>query len=123
MRVQGEKIIEFLLNVLSVEESEKVSALICIGLAKLMLSGMIADERVSTLLDRLQVLFSYLHIGSTRSNHGLCVTRQCIEPGAPTVPSLLLPGVLLLLVCEPAAHAEGNICSLIMCPTLSDLCL
>lgn len=75
MRVQGEKIIEFLLNVLSVEESEKVSALICIGLAKLMLSGMIADERVRTLLDRLWALFSCMRIGSTGSDYGLCIPR------------------------------------------------
>jgi condensin complex subunit 3 len=37
---------EFLLQVLGNEESEKVQALICTGFAKLMLSGMIADERV-----------------------------------------------------------------------------
>ncbi len=41
--------IEFLLQVLGNEESDKVQALICTGFAKLMLSGMISDERVSFL--------------------------------------------------------------------------
>jgi Nuclear condensing complex subunits, C-term domain len=40
---------EFLLQVLGNEESDKVQALICTGFAKLMLSGMIADERVRVL--------------------------------------------------------------------------
>ena len=41
--------IEFLLQVLGNEESDKVQALICTGFAKLMLSGMISDERVCAL--------------------------------------------------------------------------
>jgi condensin complex subunit 3 len=36
-----------LLEVLNKEESEKVTALIVVGLAKLVVSGMITDERVS----------------------------------------------------------------------------
>ena len=35
-----------MLQVLGNEESDKVQALICAGFAKLMLSGMISDERV-----------------------------------------------------------------------------
>lgn len=58
--------IEFLLQVLGNEESDKVQALICTGFAKLMLSGMISDERVCALntfcepkfLTDLQVLVS-----------------------------------------------------------------
>jgi condensin complex subunit 3 len=42
-------VIEFLLQVLGNEESDKVQALICTGFAKLMLSGMISDERVCAL--------------------------------------------------------------------------
>lgn len=38
---------EFLLLILDKEESEKVQALMCIGLAKLMLAGMITDDRAS----------------------------------------------------------------------------
>ena len=41
--------IEFLLQVLGNEESDKVQALICTGFAKLMLSGMISDERACAL--------------------------------------------------------------------------
>jgi len=44
MRASGA--IEFLLQILGNEESDKVQALICTGFAKLMLSGMISDERV-----------------------------------------------------------------------------
>lgn len=43
---QGERIIEFLLHVLNGEDAEKVQALLCIGLSKLVLAGMISDERV-----------------------------------------------------------------------------
>lgn len=38
---------EFLTKVFETDESEKVQAVICTGLAKLMLSGMISDEKVS----------------------------------------------------------------------------
>ncbi|KAF8268083.1 nuclear condensing complex subunit [Lactarius quietus] len=44
--VGGGRVIEFLLQVLGNEDSDKVQALICAGFAKLMLSGMISDERV-----------------------------------------------------------------------------
>ncbi|KAI9511024.1 nuclear condensing complex subunit [Russula earlei] len=44
--VGGGRVIEFLLQVLGNEESDKVQTLICTGFAKLMLSGMISDERV-----------------------------------------------------------------------------
>lgn len=37
---------EFLLHVLEDEESEEVQAVACVGIAKLMLSGMVSDERV-----------------------------------------------------------------------------
>ena len=37
----------FLLHLLETEENEKIQALLCMGIAKLMLAGMITDERVS----------------------------------------------------------------------------
>lgn len=47
----GQKIIEFLLQLLETEESDRVQALLCMGLAKLMLAGMVADEQaLSTLV-------------------------------------------------------------------------
>ena len=44
---QAERVVEFLLQVLNNEDSEKVQSLISMGFAKLMLSGMVTDERVS----------------------------------------------------------------------------
>ena len=43
---QSDRIVEFLLHVLNGEDAEKVQALLCVGLAKLVLAGMISDERV-----------------------------------------------------------------------------
>ncbi|KAI6000302.1 nuclear condensing complex subunit [Pisolithus orientalis] len=42
----GERIVEFLLHILSVEDADKVQALMCVGLAKLVLSGIVSDDRV-----------------------------------------------------------------------------
>ena len=53
IRDKGDRIVEFLLHVLENEESEKVQALLCVGISKLMLSGMITDERVRLYLDYL----------------------------------------------------------------------
>ncbi|KAF8424272.1 nuclear condensing complex subunit [Boletus edulis BED1] len=44
--IGSERIIEFLLHVLSAEDAENVQALLCVGLSKLMLAGMVSDERV-----------------------------------------------------------------------------
>ncbi|THH04392.1 hypothetical protein EW145_g5551 [Phellinidium pouzarii] len=46
----GERVIAFLMQVLEVEESKRVQALICLGLSKLMLFGLVTDERVLTSL-------------------------------------------------------------------------
>ncbi len=53
---QGERIVEFLLHILDTDESEKVQALLCVGLSKLMLSGMVADERVCVFVCCDQIL-------------------------------------------------------------------
>ncbi|KIM91366.1 hypothetical protein PILCRDRAFT_810639 [Piloderma croceum F 1598] len=65
----GDRIIEFLLHVLDNTESEKVQALICMGLAKLMLAGMASEDRVLTSL-----IVSYLS-PDTADNQEL---RQCL---------------------------------------------
>ncbi|KAF9234460.1 nuclear condensing complex subunit [Melanogaster broomeanus] len=44
--IGGDRIVEFFLHILNNEDSEKVQALMCIGLAKLVLAGMVSDERV-----------------------------------------------------------------------------
>ncbi|GJJ15062.1 hypothetical protein Clacol_009337 [Clathrus columnatus] len=43
----GERIVEFLLHILENEESDEVQAVTCMGIAKLMLSGMITDQRIA----------------------------------------------------------------------------
>lgn len=45
----------FLLHLLETEENEKIQALMCMGIAKLMLAGMITDERVGNLFVRGRV--------------------------------------------------------------------
>ncbi|RDX45406.1 hypothetical protein OH76DRAFT_1420865 [Lentinus brumalis] len=66
----GEKIIEFLLQLLDSDESERVQALLCVGIAKLMLAGMVADERVLTTL-----VLAYVS-PDTANNQEL---RQCLS--------------------------------------------
>ena len=47
--VVGEgKMVDFLLHTLENTESDEVQNVLCVGLSKLMLSGMISDERVRT---------------------------------------------------------------------------
>ncbi|EPQ52389.1 chromosome condensation complex protein [Gloeophyllum trabeum ATCC 11539] len=68
--VAGDRIIEFLLQIWGNEESEKVQALMCVGIAKLMLSGMVTDERVLKSL-----VFAYVS-PETAGNQEL---RQCLS--------------------------------------------
>ena len=67
---QGERIVEFLLLILDKEESPKVQALMCMGIAKLMLAGMVTDDRV------LQSLVLVYVSPETASNQEL---RQCLS--------------------------------------------
>lgn len=46
----ADRIVTFLLQTLEVEESNAVQALLCIGISKLMINGLITDERVLTSL-------------------------------------------------------------------------
>ncbi|KAI0073119.1 hypothetical protein K474DRAFT_1603932 [Panus rudis PR-1116 ss-1] len=46
----AERIITFLLQTLEVEESKAIQALLCLGISKLMLNGLVTDERVLTSL-------------------------------------------------------------------------
>ncbi|KAJ3556048.1 hypothetical protein NM688_g2240 [Phlebia brevispora] len=65
----GQRIVEFLLLILDNEESPKVQALLCMGLAKLMLAGMVVDDRV------LQSLVLVYVSPETAQNQEL---RQCL---------------------------------------------
>ncbi|KAI0824958.1 nuclear condensing complex subunit [Trametes gibbosa] len=66
----GEKIVEFMLQLLDAEEQDRVQALLVIGISKLMLSGMVMDERV------LQTLVLVFISPETASNQEL---RQCLS--------------------------------------------
>ncbi|KAG2337723.1 hypothetical protein BDR05DRAFT_894747 [Suillus weaverae] len=63
------RIVEFFLHVLEIEESDKVQALLCIGLAKLVLAGMICDDKV------LQSLVAAYLAPDTIDNQEV---RQCL---------------------------------------------
>ncbi|KAF8550582.1 hypothetical protein OG21DRAFT_1419479, partial [Imleria badia] len=63
------RIVAFSLYVLNREDAEKVQALLCVGLAKLVLAGMISDERVLKSL-----VIAYLS-PDTAENQAL---RQCL---------------------------------------------
>ncbi|EKM57502.1 uncharacterized protein PHACADRAFT_90256 [Phanerochaete carnosa HHB-10118-sp] len=65
-----EKIIGFLMNTLNTEESDKVLALICVGLSKLMLSGMISDDRILRAL-----ILEYVSPNSATNQE----LRQCLS--------------------------------------------
>ena len=65
-----EKIIMFLLALLENEESDRVQAILCTGIAKLMLAGMVTDERV------LQALVLTFISPDTAGNQEL---RQCLS--------------------------------------------
>ncbi|KAI0696847.1 nuclear condensing complex subunit [Cytidiella melzeri] len=66
----GDRIIEFLLHILDNEDSGKVQALICVGISKLMLSGMISDDRVL-----ISLMLKYVS-PDTANNQEL---RQCLS--------------------------------------------
>ena len=66
----GEKIVEFLLQLLESEESDRVQSLLSVGISKLMLAGMVSDERVLSSL-----VLVYIS-PETASNHEL---RQCLS--------------------------------------------
>ncbi|KAJ8457735.1 hypothetical protein ONZ51_g11351 [Trametes cubensis] len=66
----GDKIVDFLLQLLEAEELERVQALLVVGIAKLMLSGMVTDERV------LQTLVLVFISPETAGNQEL---RQCLS--------------------------------------------
>jgi hypothetical protein len=46
---QSDKIVEYLLSVLKADENAEIHACVCIGLAKLLLSGMVTNTNVRAL--------------------------------------------------------------------------
>lgn len=96
------------MHLLENEESDKVQALLCIGISKLMLSGMITDDRVrpSTSVIRQEILI--LVLGLEESRVSVHFARDLEQSRTSTVSVVLLPGILLLFCYIPAANAEGK---------------
>ena len=65
----GPQIIDFILSLLENEELDSVQALLCLGISKLMLAGMVSDERV------LQTLVLVYFSPDTKHNEEL---KQCL---------------------------------------------
>ena len=65
----GPQIIDFILSLLENEELDSVQALLCLGISKLMLAGMVSDERV------LQTLVLVYFSPDTKNNEEL---KQCL---------------------------------------------
>ncbi|KAH9930810.1 nuclear condensing complex subunit [Amylocystis lapponica] len=71
----AERVITFLLRTLEVEESDEVQAVLCVGISKLMLNGLVSDERALTSL-----VLTYVS-PATAHNQEL---RQCLAYFLPT---------------------------------------
>ncbi|KAI5122625.1 hypothetical protein M0805_008714 [Coniferiporia weirii] len=65
----GDRVVAFLMQVLEAEESKSIQALICLGLSKLMLFGLVTDERVLTSL-----VLAYVSPASSDNQE----LRQCL---------------------------------------------
>ena len=52
---KGDRVVEFLTRLFESTDSYAIQALLCKGLAKLMISGMVTDERVTKLYSLLHV--------------------------------------------------------------------
>lgn len=103
---QGERLIEFLLLILDKEESDKAQALLCIGLAKLMLAGMVTDDRVSSYSIREHCLLP-LNSGIAKPHPCICLARDCQESRVAPMSLIFFSYLLLLFASEPASDAEG----------------
>ena len=107
---QAEKIIAFLLQTLEVDESPVVQSVLCVGIAKLMLAGLVTDPRVRAEISiPIQALKSPLfNPGVNEHAHGIRFASDGGQSGAPAVPLLLLVSILLLLSSEPTSAAIGE---------------
>lgn len=107
---QAEKIIAFLLQTLEVDESPVVQSVLCVGIAKLMLAGLVTDPRVrAEIVIRIQALNPPLSdSGVDEHAHGVRLASDGGQPGAPAVPLLLFARILLLLSSEPTSAAIGE---------------
>ena len=85
MPIQNANIANFLTTRLGEETSEKVQALLCIGISKLVLSGMITDPKARLLAlfpcGQFQTLNSLPHdTGGPELDRGISVSKHRREP-------------------------------------------
>lgn len=107
-QVVSEQVVAFLLHVLEIEDSPAVQAALCIGIAKLMLAGLIDDERV-------HLCFSCNAMKSEADAQGSGVDQLSAhirvagnrrQPRSAAMPCILPPCLLLLVPREPDSDAE-----------------
>lgn len=76
--LQSANITKYLISLLGTETSEKVQALLCIGISKLVLSGMITDVEVSIFIDFIIADPDHrCFVGCEEPRHGVPVTYHC----------------------------------------------
>jgi hypothetical protein len=97
-----------LLHILNGEDAEKIQALLCVGLAKLVLAGMISDERVRITVSDTQVVLTTRATGPEESRGSLSLARHGRESRAATMFGVFLPRILLFVEREPEADAPGT---------------
>lgn len=96
----------------SAEADDEALAVVVEGAAKLMLSGVLTDETVRlaspSIFPPLPVLTKHLHslTGPLAICQALPLARDVRQPAPATVPQLLPPRVLLLLVYQSAQDPE-----------------
>lgn len=112
MDAQAQKILSFLITQLEKETdkedtSPKILALLGTGIAKLLLCGMVADERAS-----LQYLGFFLvlkdFLGRQEPVNGVLLTLQCRQPGTEAMPDIFRPYVLPFNRQKPTDDAGGG---------------
>ena len=91
---------------LEVTESASVRATVCVGLSKLLLSGVLTDERVRLLFLPLDRRINP-PIGSHQSTCALCLTGDNRQSRTATMPLLLLPRLQLYLAYQSTTDAKG----------------
>ena len=105
---QGQRVIAFIMQVLETEDSKAIQALICLGLSKLMLFGLVTDERVNF---HLKKHIFYLHdacVGSNRPRPCICFSSYERQSRAQAVSCLFFPPLLLFFNGKPTQDAIGT---------------
>ena len=87
-----------------------VQSVLCVGIAKLMLAGLVTDPRVRVhIRRRIQLLISPTHNpGADEYAYVIHLPSDGEQPGAPAMPLLFLASLLILISGEPTSHAIGK---------------